>query len=359
MIKLFSVLLLAIAFSTSVYASKVEVAPFLSLYEKEIRLSFYTAEPARYTFLYQVAGDSYWKTQEESTPVNVHVFSLTGIPSEKTILYRGFSTAGNVEGSFFSPRSVFPVRVLLYGDSRWGHSTHRKILEIADKLEYDAILSTGDVVNQPESETDWEMFTQIVAPFAARKPFNLVVGNHDWSFPSQQQVMALPTFPETGYYSFCLGNTRWIVLNSVQAISTTSKQGKFLKEKLDESRKEGSIPILAFHHPPFSAGPHGQEKIITNLREFILPFIREYKIPLVISGHDHAFQRTVVEGTLFLVTAGAGAALYPQTYPLRESQLYLFSNHLVLLSIDVYGIEGTVYDSNGQVIDAFFHPFQQ
>ena len=340
-------------------ANATPVSPFLSLYEDTLCISFYTADPGRYTLSLLPEGQPGWQTFLEPEATSTHTFALTDWEPDKEIAFRLTHLAESTTGRFHTPRASFPVRALLYGDSRWGQAVHQSILNHSQELEFDFFVNLGDVVNTPDDQSEWAIFTESVRTVSGERPYQLVLGNHDWKIPDAEKTV--PGYPTKGYYAFVLGRTRWIVLNTNERFSDwlaagETDQGRFLLSELQKTRTNQEIPILITHHPVFSAGPHGEESVVKRLRAFLLPYIREFRIPLVISGHDHAYQKIIVDDTLYLITAGGGAALYSQTYEPDGLVCYYPVHHCVLLSVEEQGIQGIAYDTDRAVIDAFYFP---
>jgi 3',5'-cyclic AMP phosphodiesterase CpdA len=61
--------------------------------------------------------------------------------------------------------------------------------------------------------------------------------------------------------------------------------------------------IVAVHHPPYSAGYQGSSKAS---RQAFAPLFERYGVQLVLSGHDHDYQRSkVINGVTYVVTGAA------------------------------------------------------
>lgn len=62
--------------------------------------------------------------------------------------------------------------------------------------------------------------------------------------------------------------------------------------------------IVFVHRPPYSAGYQGSDP---GVREPLVPLLRRHGVQLVLSGHDHDYQRSLpLQGTTYVVS-GAGA----------------------------------------------------
>ena len=70
-------------------------------------------------------------------------------------------------------------------------------------------------------------------------------------------------------------------------------------------RSDATWKIVAVHHPPYSAGYQGSSRAV---RDTFVPLFERYDVQLVLSGHDHDYQRSkVINGVTYVVTGAAGA----------------------------------------------------
>jgi hypothetical protein len=88
-----------------------------------------------------------------------------------------------------------------------------------------------------------------------------------------------------GYYSYQAGAWLVLALNSNIAIGSGSAQYEWVRSEL---RGASSKCVAAYvHHPRFSSGPNGPSD---NVRDLWALFY-EYGVELVVSGHDHIYER--------------------------------------------------------------------
>jgi hypothetical protein len=74
------------------------------------------------------------------------------------------------------------------------------------------------------------------------------------------------------------------------------------------STTDATWKIASLHPPPYSAGRHGSS---TSVRAAFEPLFDEYGVQLVLSGHDHDYQRSEpMAGTAYVVS-GAAAKTRP------------------------------------------------
>ncbi len=115
-------------------------------------------------------------------------------------------------------------------------------------------------------------------------------------------------------------------------------QRDFLERTLSERRTRWSI--VALHHPPYSAGYQGSD--LATRRAFVPAFAR-HGVDLVLSAHDHDYQRShSIDGVTYIVTGGAARARFSgsrrftaASYRVRHFvEVAVFADRLVARAID-------------------------
>jgi acid phosphatase type 7 len=118
-------------------------------------------------------------------------------------------------------------------------------------------------------------------------------GNHDYESPG-----ALPYFnyfganagpSGLGYYRYELGAWQIYSLNSNVAMDTGSPQGQWLRREL--AANLSTCALAYWHHPLFSSGPNGDNTATRSLWRALY----DYDADVVISGHDHAYERFALQ----------------------------------------------------------------
>lgn len=148
----------------------------------------------------------------------------------------------------------------------------------------------GEFINfQKSYDPTWGRFKAITRP---------VPGNHEYYKSNAegyfQYFGKLAGDRDKGYYSFNLGNWHLIALNSncdaIGGCSAGSAQEKWLKADLQKNPK--TCTLAYWHHPRFSSGVHGNNKIVEDLWKDLY----EAGTELVLSGHDHSYERFAPQG---------------------------------------------------------------
>lgn len=163
---------------------------------------------------------------------------------------------------------------------------------------------------------------------ASENKFFPSLGNHDWySKNGAQPYLEYFTLPgNERYYDFVKGPVHFFVLdsdpNEPDGITSTSKQAQWLKSALSSSTSR--FKIVYFHHPPYSSGEHG------NTVDLQWPF-REWGADIVLSGHDHHYERLEARDYPVLVIGTGGRSVRKITKPVPESRFRYDTNFGALL----------------------------
>jgi Icc-related predicted phosphoesterase len=178
-----------------------------------------------------------------------------------------------------------------------------------------ALVTLGDndyTRNAARFALEWQASFGWVA--AAGVTVSGTLGNHDVELARGRYQFRILNMPAP-YYVRRIGDVELIVLDST---AVTSAQTAWLRRIL--SRRRFGWRVAVFHHPPYTCGGHLGSATI---RRVWGPLLRRGDVRLVLSGHDHNYQRFApVRGVTYLVNGGGGAGLYrlrrcPAAYPRR------------------------------------------
>ncbi|MDD4890458.1 MAG: metallophosphoesterase [Phycisphaerae bacterium] len=161
-----------------------------------------------------------------------------------------------------------------------------------------------------------------------------ILGNHDWGTAGATPYLNYFTLPGNGlanssgnerYYDFVAGNVHFFMYdsNSIEPDGRMlgSVQANWLQSRLASSTSTWNMVFL--HHPPYSSSTgHGSQPDVQ------LPF-QEWGADAVFSGHDHTYERILLNGLPYFVdgTGGAGLAGYDFGTPVIGSQARYNANY--------------------------------
>lgn len=227
-----------------------------------------------------------------------------------------------------APRSGSGM-ALFFADSGSGKSSQEKIARLMEKIEADFILHAGDVVYPSGARADYdERFFEVYRDLLRRTPFFPTLGNHDIRTDDGGPYLDVFRLPEAAgpvppahrgrYYSFRWGDAYIIALDSnvkekrvnrgcadeedmsdknlYRDIVGTNLQDRespqflWFLNALSAAPEECWI-LIVLHHPLLSSSYHGSNcGLIESFR--IAQNITGKKIDLVLSGHEHDYQRS-------------------------------------------------------------------
>ena len=163
------------------------------------------------------------------------------------------------------------------------------------------LLTTGDNFYTPDGRATTANFDRPEACLLkAGIPWRATWGNHDLGGNSTATRLASPR----RWYTFTRGPLRVVVLDGNQPSSTA--QLAFLRRTLQRATEP--VRVVSIHQPPYTAGIHEPS---TTTQRLMVPLFRKHGVSLVLSGHNHSYERVVTGGVTYIVTGGGGAAVYP------------------------------------------------
>jgi hypothetical protein len=245
------------------------------------------------------------------------------------------------------------ARIAVAGDTGTGDATARatakQMTTQADRTgPYDGLLLLGDLVY---ADGDAELVDEAVTqPFADLLDDGTVLvpvlGNHDYRSNEQADIMAVLGH-ERSWYVQRIGPVRIIVLDTER--TEDPQQTKWLRKTLATRVGPGTWTIVATHRPAYSAGQHGSDE---NVQAQWAPLFAEYDVPLVISGHDHDYQRSKpIDGVTYLVS-GAGAKVRP-TGRADFTAVSASTRHYLDMVVYEQRILVRAIDQSGALVDTF------
>jgi hypothetical protein len=186
--------------------------------------------------------------------------------------------------------------------------------------------------------------------------FDLAIGNHDeglrYSEESYAEIQAEVELIDTPgrYYMQTYGPADVFLLDS-SVPGLFGPESSDQLEWLDDTLAGATSPwrIVAMHHPPYSSGKHGST---ARTEDLLVPILERHKVDLVLSGHDHDYERTVPINGITYVVSGGGS----KTTKVGHSDFTAVAKRILqflLIEIDGDRLVGTSIQPAGQVADRF------
>jgi hypothetical protein len=251
-----------------------------------------------------------------SAPGVRHVLALDGLPPGAAITYavRLPAEASATRTFHLAPDPREPLRLAIYGDVRSGHDVHAGLVAALLAAAPDLVLTTGDMVLRGSDEGDWQRYFAVAGALLAQVPVYPAIGNHDIAAPGTrhlEDIFVLPPGPPDRPAGGFWWSTDFAGLHLVSLDSNRyddAAQLAWLEADLAAARARGVRGIIAMTHDgPYSRGIHGGNQ---DARERYVPVLVRHGVTLLVSGHDHLYQRGEMDGLTYVVSGGGGAPLY-------------------------------------------------
>jgi hypothetical protein len=271
---------------------------------------------------------------------------------------------------FTTPPFEWPLRVATVGDSGFGDDTTLALAKRMSLHEPDLFFHLGDVVYwmheyNNDHFVNWYMkYFLPFYPMLKNSPHYATFGNHEQDGPAQldgwpSYYWMFPPFNEDQHegartwYGFDINGIQFLSLNSQLFYSypeLKAEQDAWLDEKLARTDVLYTIPF--FHVQVFtSSSPHQWDGIY--IAEQWTPKFEAAasKVPLVLSGHAHVYERSQQNGVNYIIAGGGSATIYGQGENIPQSvALWRLASYPI---IDFYEdrIHLTAYSAEDEILD--------
>ena len=187
------------------------------------------------------------------------------------------------------------AKFAVMGDSQGRNYVLSAILSRTRGCEF--ALICGDVTPSGTAE-EYQAFWETVSQSPV--PVYCTMGNHD---VKNEGVAEYTARFGNAQYSFDYGNLRFAVVDS-SALSISEEQVEWVRETLDGAEHK----VMVTHAPPFD--PFGLNHTLDpSSCERVIALAESEAIDAVFTGHIHAYNHTILAGTDFIISGGAGAAM--------------------------------------------------
>ena len=308
-----------------------------------------------------------------------HLFQLKDLTPGTRYSYRmeyGNSRAGSApsrtEAFVFTtpPIDSQGFRFIAYGDSRDRHQTPKRHREVAANFlrhKPDFIVSTGDILvgGQTASSSmfgnDWtKNFFEPLKGIIEKIPYYPAVGNHDQDLKDGAAGMktAFPRLGPSLYYSFDYNHVHFTVLHCANRIVEFERQKQwFIRDT--ERAKDADWRVVVLHVSPFTTGKYAENQWTVGGRKEMLQTFVKQGVDLVLSGHDHSYQRFHPlkadagdrHAVLFIVTGLAGTNPYFAKGNPYSARVVNNIDHFCVMKVSPKTLDITAYDNKNQVLD--------
>jgi hypothetical protein len=210
-----------------------------------------------------------------------------------------------------------PYRFWVLGDGGTGREAQKAVYDAmldmlkSDGKPLDFWIHAGDMAYGTGRDVEFQSrFFESYETTLRNKVCWPTMGNHE-GYTSKgstgvgpyYDAYVVPTRAESGgvasgteaYYSFNHGNIHFICLDSHDLDRKPGgAMAKWLKADLEKAKADWLIAF--WHHPPYTKGSHDsdKEKDLIEMRHYIMPIIEAGGVDLVLTGHSHVYERSML-----------------------------------------------------------------
>ncbi len=221
-------------------------------------------------------------------------------------------------GQLALPKNAGSIRLAIIGDSGRGDEAQNAVAQQMvvwrQQFPFDLVLMLGDNIYDSHTAADYRAkFEEPYKPLLdAGVTFQAAIGNHDDSNQVRYQKFNMGG---QRYYSFRrressieggiggAGARFW----ALDSRSLDPEQLAWLAEGLKDSGSRWKI--VFFHHPIYTSGRYTAGA--SSLRRALEPVLVNGDADVVLSGHEHFYERTHPQRGIFYFVSGAAGSLRP------------------------------------------------
>jgi hypothetical protein len=243
------------------------------------------------------------------------------------------------------------LRFAVIGDTGSGTEPQQQLaatmVEYRKAFPFEFVLMLGDNLYGSEKAEDYlSKFEDVYRPLLIEKTkFYAALGNHD---EPKQRMYEHFNMDGKEYYKFTKGGASFYALNSNYM---DKRQLEWFAGELSKDTSKWKIAFL--HHPPYSSGKqHGSD---TSLRKVVEPLFLKHGVNLVLTGHEHFYERLKPQKGVYYFISGAGGKLRKgginAKSPLTEKS-YDQDLHFMLFELVDEDLHFQVVSRTGKTIDS-------
>jgi hypothetical protein len=285
-------------------------------------------------------------------------FHATASPARPAVIAGPIAAPAQAAAPQASPQVPLPnkpdtLHFAVIGDNGTGdkreYEVGQQMMTWYGRFPFPLVLMMGD--NIYGSDRPQDFVAKFEAPYKwlldKGVKFYASLGNHD---SREQRYYKYFNMEGKLYYSFKAPkeDVRFFALESTYM---DPDQLKWFEQELKSSREKWKI--VYFHHPLYSSGmTHGSQ---LKLREALEPMLIQYTVSLVLSGHDHTYERMKLQNGIPYFVEGSSGQLRPGDLR-KPSPLTAFGNDtdqtFMLMEVDGDNLTFNTITGTGTVIDS-------
>ncbi|MBN2150975.1 MAG: metallophosphoesterase [Candidatus Lokiarchaeota archaeon] len=236
------------------------------------------------------------------------------------------------------------------------------IMKKLQRTRPDLLINLGDHTNSGNDARAWLWYLRLVGVVARNIPVLGTPGNHDMmeknkatGTPGGEAYAKLVNYPGNGrYYRVRFHGIDFLSLDYQESVAPGTPQHDFVTGELASyGRGEGGRLVAFSHAAPYNTAikPDKVPTPIAEIRAFVRPLLDGYDV-LWLGGHEHAYQRFVVDGVNYVTTA-ATSSFHDHDYDREHMAMNVKKFHFVSIDVNDSRMSIKAIPLRGKTIDEF------
>jgi hypothetical protein len=278
-----------------------------------------------------------------------HSLRVSGLEPQ-TAYHFSLDSGGAIEQGTFTTApadtQAAPISFLVFGDNRTDDVSHAAVVRAMAESPSDFLINTGDAIEDGNDAEQWQRFFEIEKGLIKERCLFIAVGNHELKeqagtnflryFGPEANPSAAPAERSDRrvlYRTVRWGAVRFFFLNGLDTFVGGAEK-EWLDAELTKADNEPGLTwrIVVVHHGAWAAGPHGPNPRL--MAAHAPEMWKAHRIDLVLSGHDHIYERGESDGMKYIVSGGGGAPLYRVKGPNTNVRMVESTYHFLDAKID-------------------------
>lgn len=235
-----------------------------------------------------------------------------------------------------------PEVIAVIADFGSGKPAQRRVSNMVASFNPSFVVTAGDNVYEKQNYEDEvrDYYPQKLVPATGNHDYDNGISKFDEFFGIDRNNRNYVYQAQSGVDFFLLDSTAGLASRAARL-----QQKTWLTKEL--SLSEANFKVVVLHHPPYSSGKHGSTK------RYQWSYA-EMGADLVISGHDHTYERISRRGGMYVVAGTGGAKLYKCGKPVYGSIICQDKRYGALfLYVNSFQLRGVFRTSTGETLDTF------
>jgi predicted phosphodiesterase len=172
------------------------------------------------------------------------------------------------------------------GDFGCSENTNNTVANM-QRQEPELVITLGDLSYHSTADCWFDIMTPL------KGKFMMTFGHHDTEDGQAKMNQYLDSFGlEKPYYSYHYNNVHFLIMSAQSVFYKGSDQYNFVLQDLKKASENEDVDwiIVSSYGPPYTSP--SKHPAFDALRDIYHPIFEEYGVDLVLSGHNHNYQRT-------------------------------------------------------------------